>query len=184
MTREGLVEIVAAEARVSRGRLDLDHALHDLEHRHVERAAAEVEHDGAHLAVPLVQAIRHRRGGRFVDDAFDGEPRDGARVSRRLALQVAEVGGHRHDRLVDGDAQGSLRIALERLEHEGRQLLRPELPEAEVEHPIGAHVALEGERGPRRMRRRARACGGADQDRAVVGRADGARRQRLSERVG
>jgi NAD-specific glutamate dehydrogenase. len=38
-----LVEVVAAEVVVARGRLDLEHAVADLEHGHVERAAAEVE---------------------------------------------------------------------------------------------------------------------------------------------
>src|SRR3712207_7411366 len=38
-----LVEVVAAEVVVAGGRLDLEDALADLEHGHVERAAAQVE---------------------------------------------------------------------------------------------------------------------------------------------
>ena len=40
-----LVEVVAAEMVVAGGGLDLEHAVADLEHRHVEGAAAEVEHE-------------------------------------------------------------------------------------------------------------------------------------------
>jgi hypothetical protein len=40
-----LVPVVATEAGVAVGALDLEHAVADLEHRHVEGAAAEVEHE-------------------------------------------------------------------------------------------------------------------------------------------
>src|SRR5688500_16297765 len=38
-----LVEVVAAEVVVARGRLDLEYAVADLEHGHVEHSAAEIE---------------------------------------------------------------------------------------------------------------------------------------------
>ena len=51
-----LVEVVAAEMVVAGGRLDLEDAVAELEHRHVERAAAEVEDEdrlvGASLSSP------------------------------------------------------------------------------------------------------------------------------------
>ena len=42
---DALVPVVAAEVGVAVSRLDLEHAVADLEHRHVERAATEVEHE-------------------------------------------------------------------------------------------------------------------------------------------
>ena len=47
-----LVEVVAAEVVVTGGRLDLEDAVADLEHRHVERAAAEVEDEDRLVARP------------------------------------------------------------------------------------------------------------------------------------
>ena len=55
-----LVPVVAAEVGVAVGGLDLEHAVADLEHRHVERAAAEVEHE--HRLV-LARPCRGRRRG-------------------------------------------------------------------------------------------------------------------------
>jgi hypothetical protein len=56
---DGLVEVVAAEVVVARGRLDLEDAVADLEHGHVERAAAEVE-DEDRLVGVLVEAVGQR----------------------------------------------------------------------------------------------------------------------------
>jgi hypothetical protein len=77
---------------VTRGRLDLEHAVADLQHRHVERAAAEVE-DEDRLVGLLVEPVRQRSGGRLVDDALDVEAGDAAGVLGRLALVVVEVRG-------------------------------------------------------------------------------------------
>ena len=79
---------------VARGRLDLEHAVADLEHRHVERAAAEVEDEDRLVGVFLVEPVRERGRGRLVDDAQHVEARDAAGVLGRLALVVVEVRGH------------------------------------------------------------------------------------------
>ena len=107
-----LVEVVAAEVVVARGRLDLEDAVADLEHRHVERAAAEVE-DEDRLVGLLVEAVGQRGGGRLVDDALDVEAGDLAGVLGRLALVVVEVGGDGDDRAVDGLAEVGLGVGLE-----------------------------------------------------------------------
>ena len=73
-----LVEVVAAEVVVTGGRLDLEHAVADLQHRHVERAAAEVE-DQDRLVGLLVEAVGQRRRGRLVDDPLDVEAGDPCR---------------------------------------------------------------------------------------------------------
>ena len=173
---ERVVEVLAAEARVAGGRLDLDHALDDLQHRHVEGAAAEIEHHGAHLAVPLVQPVRERRRGRLVDDPLDLEAGDRARVARRLPLDIAEVGGHGDHRLVDGQPSAAsasrFRLRSTSAESSGGESLR-----AEVDDAVGPHVALERQRRARRVRGRAGAGRGADEHGAVVG-AHRARRER------
>ena len=64
-----LVEVVAAEVVVTVRRLDLEDAVAELEHRHVERAAAEVEDEDRLVGAFLVEAVRERGRGRLVDDA-------------------------------------------------------------------------------------------------------------------
>ena len=86
--------------RVAIGRLDLDHALADLERGDVERAAAEVV-NGDRLVLLLVQAVGQRGRGGLVHDALDVESGDLAGVLGRLALGVVEVGGNGDDGLGD-----------------------------------------------------------------------------------
>ena len=76
---EALVEVLAAQEGVAVGgqhfELVLAVDVGDLDHRHVERAAAQVVHRD--LAVPsLLQAERERACGGLVDDALDVEARD------------------------------------------------------------------------------------------------------------
>jgi hypothetical protein len=90
---DALVEVVAAEVGVAVGRLHLEDALGELEHRDVVGAAAEVEH-GDGLFLLLVEAVGERRRGGLVDDAQHVEPGDLAGVLGGLALRVVEVGRH------------------------------------------------------------------------------------------
>ncbi|MNL18192.1 NAD-specific glutamate dehydrogenase [compost metagenome] len=117
-----LVEVVAAQVGVARRGLDLEHAVAQLEDRHVEGAAAQVvDQDG--VVVGLVLAVGERRGGRLVDDAQDLEAGDGAGVLGGLALGVVEVRGDGDDRLGHLLAQVGLGVGLELAEHHGRDLL-------------------------------------------------------------
>ena len=101
-----LVPVVAAQLGVAAGGLDLEHAVADLEDGHVERAAAEVEHDDGLLRALLVEAVGEGGGGGLVDDAQHLEAGDGARLLGGLALGVVEVGGHGDDGLGDGRRPG------------------------------------------------------------------------------
>ena len=167
-----LVEVVAAEVVVTRGRLDLEDAVADLEHGHVERAAAEVE-DEDRLVGLLVEPVRERGRGRLVDDALDVEARDPAGVLGRLALIVVEVGRDGDDRGVHGLAQVRLGVGLELLQDHRRDLRRRVLLAARLDARVAAgagddavrddrlllahlgllaaHEALDGEDGVRRV---------------------------------
>ncbi len=104
---ERLVEVVAAEVVVAARRLDLERRRLgvELEHRDVERPAAEVE-DEDPLILLLLEVVRERGRGRLVDDADDVEAGDLAGVLRRLALGVVEVGRDGDHRIRDRSRRG------------------------------------------------------------------------------
>ena len=115
---DALVEIIAAEAVVARGCLDLNLWLAvdliDLEHGHVEGAAAEVE-DEDRLVVLLVDTVGQGCCRRLVDDAQNVEAGDAARILGRLALGVGEVGGARDHGLFDLLTEVGLGVGLQLL---------------------------------------------------------------------
>ena len=106
--------------------LDFEDAVGDLEHRHVERAAAEVE-DQDRLVLFLVEAVGQCGRGRLVDDALDLETGDLAGVLGGLALVVVEVGGHRDHRAVDTLAEVCLGVGLQLLQDHRADLGRGEI---------------------------------------------------------
>ena len=140
---DALVPVVAAEVRVAGGRLHLEHAVADLEHRHVERAAAEVEDEDRLVVAFLVEPVRERGRGGLVDDAQHLEARDLAGLLGGLALGVVEVRGHGDDGLGDGVAEVGLGVALQLLQDAGGDLLRVVRLAVDVDRPVGAHVALD-----------------------------------------
>ncbi len=121
---DALVPVVAAQVVVTgRGR-NLEHAVAQLQDGHVERAAAQVEHEDLLVLVRLVKAVGQRGRRGLVDDAEHFETRDLAGVLRGLALRVVEVRGHRDDGLRDRGAQLLLGVVLQLLQDHGRDLLR------------------------------------------------------------
>ena len=86
-----LVPVVPTEVRVAVGRLDLEHAVADLEHGDVEGAAAEVEHEHGLVLRRLVEAVGEGSRGRLVDDPQHLEAGDLAGFLRGGALGVVEV---------------------------------------------------------------------------------------------
>ena len=119
-----LVEVVAAEVVVTVRGLHLEDALAELEDRHVERAAAEVEDEDRLVGAFLVEAVRECSGGRLVDDANDVEAGDLARVLRRLALCVVEVGRDGDDSVAHRLAEIRLGVRLQLLEDHRADLRR------------------------------------------------------------
>ena len=117
------VEVFAAQERVAVRGLHLEHAVADLEHGDVERAAAEViDRDGARLG--LVEAVGERGRGRLVDDAQHLEAGDLAGVLGGLALRVVEICRNGDDRLLDLLAEVRFRGLLHLLQDERRNLRR------------------------------------------------------------
>ena len=86
-----LVPVVATEMGVAVRRLDLEHAVADLQHGDVERAAAEVEHEDGLVLGLLVEAVGEGRGGRLVDDPQHLQPGDLPGFLGGGALVVVEV---------------------------------------------------------------------------------------------
>jgi hypothetical protein len=119
-----LVEVVAAKVVVAVRRLDLEDALAELEHRHVERAAAEVEDEDRLVGALLVEAVGERGRGRLVDDPQHVQAGDLAGVLRGLALGVVEVGGDCHDRVGDWLAEVGLGVRLQLLQRHRADLRR------------------------------------------------------------
>ena len=141
-----LVPVVATEVVVTGGRLHLEDAVADLQHRDVEGAAAQVE-DEDRLVGLLVEPVGERRRGRLVDDALDVEAGDLAGVLGGLALVVVEVGRDGDHGRVDRLAELRLGVGLQLLQDHRRDLRRRVL------------LAVRRRRGRRRWGRR-RPCRG------------------------
>ena len=101
---EDFVEVVAAQVRVAVRADYFEDAVRNLQNGNVERAAAEVEYDDLLVDV-FVEPVSERRSRRFVDDSFDFQTGDLARVFRRLTLRVVEVRRYGNDRLIDSVAE-------------------------------------------------------------------------------
>ncbi len=176
-------EVVAAQTVVARGGLDLHHPLEHLEDRHVERAAAQVEHQDAFLCPAMVEPVGHRRRGRFVEQAAHAQPGQLPRRLGRLALSVAEIGGDGDHGLAHRLAEEALGILPQGAQHQGGQLLGAERPSGKLEDMVGPHRALEGggaavrpggQSVPRRL---------THQRGAILGDADAGRREHRAQRV-
>ncbi len=137
-----LVPVVATEVGVTRGRLDLEDAIADLEDRDVEGPASEVEDQDRVVGV-LVQPVRQRGRGRLVDDPQNVEPGDLACLLGGLALGVVEVGGHRDHGVGHLVPEVGLGVPLQLHQDAGRDLLGGVLLPVGVDGPIGPHVTLD-----------------------------------------
>ncbi|MPM38574.1 hypothetical protein SDC9_85203 [bioreactor metagenome] len=169
------VPVVATQAVVALGGLDLEHAVGDVQQRDVEGATTEVEDQHGLLLVGLVQAVRQSGRGRLVDDPVDGQTGDLTGLLGRLALGVGEVGGDGDHRVGDGLTEVRLGVALQLLQHERGDLLRLVGLVVDPGRPGGAHVALH--RADRTVDVGHRLTLGdlADQDLAALGEGDDGR---------
>ncbi len=200
------VEVFAAQEGVAIGRLHLEHAVADLQDRHVEGAAAEVI-DRDHAGLLLVEPIGERGRGRLVDDAQHFEAGDLAGILGGLALGVVEIGRNRDDGLGDLLAEIGLGGLLHLLQHEGGDLggriglavgLDPGVAVAGAHDLVGdellvllhhrvvvatAHQPLDGEEGALRIGDRLALGRLADEALAVVGECHDRRRRVAAFRI-
>ena len=112
-------KIVAAETAVAGGGADLHDALVFVEDGNVEGAAAEVEHQILALG-GVREAMGQGRRGRLVDQPLDLQARQPARIDRRLALVIVEIGRDGNDHFGHRRLEIGFGILLERAEHELR----------------------------------------------------------------
>ena len=90
-----MIQIVAAQGRIPGRGQDLEHTAIEPQNRNIESTAAEIV-DGKYACGILVQAIGHRGGRGFVQQAQDIQSRQPRRILGGLALGVIEVCRHRH----------------------------------------------------------------------------------------
>ena len=142
-----MVEVFAAQERIAvrRQHFKLLVAVHvrDINHRNIERAAAQVVHRDLAIGSPrLVQTEGQRRSRRFVDDALHFETGDAARVLRRLTLAVVKIRRHRNHGFRHRFTEIVFRSLLHLAEHFRGNLLRRQLLVAQHLHPSVAVVSL------------------------------------------
>ncbi len=99
-----VVEVHAAQEGVTAGGEHLEDVAGELEHGHVEGAAAQIVHEDL-LIQAAVEAVGERGGGGLVDDALDVEAGQAARLLHRVALVVVVVGRDGDDGFLDGPAE-------------------------------------------------------------------------------
>ncbi len=179
-----VVEILATEPVVAGRGANLDHAVENLDDRHVERAAAEIEDQERLLLLAALDAIGQRGGGRFVDQPFDGQAGEFAGAARRLALAVVEIGRHGDHRAGHGLAEECLGIGLQAGQHDCRQILGVEGLAAELDRLARTHPALERGDGRGGMSRLPVARRHADDHRAAIVDRDRRGREQIADRVG
>ena len=195
---DALVPVVTTEVVVASGGANLEDAVTELEHGHVEGAAAEVEDEDLLVLVRLVEAVSQSGSRRLVDDAQDFEAGDLARVLRGLALCVVEVCRDGDDGLRDGLANLLLGVVLQLLQHDRGNFLGHVVLAVDVDdraavlarlHAIGnglllfaglgvgtADEALDGAHGVLRVGDRLVLSGLADHALAILAEADNGRR--------
>ncbi len=126
---EQIVDVVAAEVRVTVGRENLEDVAigcgNELEDGDVKGAATEIV-DGDLAALLFVEAVGERRGSGLVDEAKNFEPGDFAGVLGGLALGIVEIGGDGDDGAIDSFAEMGFGPVFQLTEDEGRNFGRSE----------------------------------------------------------
>ena len=136
---DATIPVIAAELGIATGGLHIKHALSDAQHRHIEGAATQVEHQHP-LHGAAIEPIGQRSGRRFIENALNADARQATGVPRGLALGIVEVGGHRDHRRLNGLTEIRAGVVNEFAKNAGHQLLgRVFAFSGRTDHP---HIAL------------------------------------------
>ena len=130
---DALVEVFAAEEGVAVGGAHFNHVVAHFEDGHVERAAAEVEHDDLFVGLFVKTVGKGSRGG-FVDDTLDVESGDLSGVLGGLTLGVVEVGRDGDDRFGHGFAEIGFSVGFQLAEDSRGDFLRGVLVPVDFNH--------------------------------------------------
>ena len=133
------IPIVAAQLGITAGGLDVKDAIGDPQHRHIEGAATQVEHqhpfDGT-----AIEAVGQGSGSGFVEDAFNADASQAPGIAGGLALGVVEIGRHGDHRRLHRLPEVGGRVINQLAQQAGHQLLGGVFPfRGRADHP---HVAL------------------------------------------
>ena len=118
-----MVPVVAAQVVVASGGQNFEHAVAELKHGNVERAATKVEHEDLLILVHLVETVSQSRSGRLIDNTLHVEASDLASVFGGLTLGVVEVCRNSDDGLGDRLAHALLGVGLQLLQNHSRNFL-------------------------------------------------------------
>ena len=136
---DATIPIVATQLGVPAGGFDVKDAIGDPQHRDIEGAPAQVEHqhpfDGT-----SIEAVGQGSGGGFVEDPFDADASQAPGVAGGLALGIVEIGRHGDHRCLHRLTEVGGRVINQLAQQAGHQLLGGVFPfRGWANHP---HIAL------------------------------------------
>ena len=166
---DALVPVVAAQVRVARSRLDLEDTVAEIQQRHIEGSAAEVEDKDGLVLTGLVEPVGEGRRSGLVDDPQHFETGNLPSLLGGLALRVVEVGGDGDDDLGHLVGEIGLGIGLELLQDARRDLLGRVALGVDGVLVVRAHLALDRADRAIGVGDRLALCDLADEDLAGLG---------------
>ena len=90
---DAAIPVVATELRITAGGLHIEHTLGNAQHRHIEGATAEIEHQHP-LHRAAIEAVGQGSRGGFVQNPLHADARQPACIAGGLTLGVVEIGGN------------------------------------------------------------------------------------------
>ena len=123
------IEIFTTQVRVPCRCLDFKDAFFDGQQRHIKSTASQIKNQHVLLRrgrVLLVQTVRDRSRGRFVDNSQAVQAGNDRRILGRLSLGVVKVRRHGHDGVLHVSPQKRLGDFSHLHQNHGRNLLRRE----------------------------------------------------------
>ena len=118
-----LIEVITTQMRITIGALDLKNTITQFEKRNVEGTTTKII-DADTLILFLIQSIRKRCSGRFVNDTQHFQSRNPASILGSLALCIIEVSWHSDNSLSHTLTEVRFGISFELLQDHRRDFRR------------------------------------------------------------